>query len=117
MDKLEEQQRMVEERAKRRAEAAEANRLDLVAKQVSRDARRARADADRADGEAEQMEAKKRRRQNILDNKEVAESNRARSAQAYLAKSIRRSQTCATMEEVRGQLERGGGRGDILKDL
>ncbi|KAA1114046.1 hypothetical protein PGTUg99_011216 [Puccinia graminis f. sp. tritici] len=107
IDKIEEQQRLVEARGKRRDEAAEANRLDLEEKQLARDARRARADADCAEDEAGAVEAKKRRLQGILDKKQVAEANRARTAQKYLAKSIRKSQTTATMQEVRGQLERG----------
>ncbi|KAA1121212.1 hypothetical protein PGTUg99_025319 [Puccinia graminis f. sp. tritici] len=103
MDRLEEQQRLVEEKAQRRARAAEANKNDEQEKQADRDARRASADARRA------AEAKRRRLETIVANKQVAEVNRQRAAREHLARVMRKGQMDATMSEVRAELEGGLG--------
>ncbi|KAA1098527.1 hypothetical protein PGT21_036268 [Puccinia graminis f. sp. tritici] len=110
-NKLDEQQRMVEERANRRAKAAEANRLDLAEKQAARDARRARADETRSAQEIEGLEAKRRRVEDIATKKKEAEEKRTMSAREHVARTLRKSQVIATMEEVRAELA-GGPRGE-----
>ncbi|KAA1103277.1 hypothetical protein PGT21_012322 [Puccinia graminis f. sp. tritici] len=107
MDKLEEQQRLLEEKAIRRGQAAEDNRLDQAEKQAGRDARRVRADNERYREEAEQMDAKQRRLEAIRDKKELAEGNRIRRAKEHLATSMRQGQTTLMISKVRVQLQNG----------
>jgi hypothetical protein len=109
-NKLDEQQRMVEERANRRAKAAEANQLDLAEKQAARDFRRARAEDTRSTQAVEGLEAKRRRLEAIASKKEEAQAKRAMSAREHVARTLRKSQVIATMDDVRAELE-GGGRG------